>query len=68
MKKIPISNFRKKFDDASFQVVKKCLSSRSEHGTQTVNISKIIDEIKDAEVKKKFTIWSSGYDFAVIDI
>ena len=27
-----------------------------------------LDEIKDAEVKKKFTIWSSGYDFAVIDI
>lgn len=68
MKKIPISNFRKKFDDASFQVVKKCLNSRSEHGTQTVNITKIIDSISDLEVKKKFTTWASGYDFAVIDI
>jgi hypothetical protein len=68
MKKIPISNFRKKFDDASFQVVKKCISKRSDHGTQTVNISKIIDEINDLEVKKKFVTWASGYDFAVIDI
>jgi hypothetical protein len=68
MKKIAISNFRKKFDDASFQVVKKCIGKRFDHGTQTINISKIVDDINNIEVKKKFVKWSSGYDFAVIDI
>ena len=58
MKKIPISNFRKKFDDASFQVVKKCINKRSEHGTQTINISKIIDEINLFRIYKKNLIYN----------
>ena len=31
-----------------------------------VNIKKIIDNISDPEVKKNFTRWSDGYDFAVV--
>ncbi len=66
MKKIHISNFRKKFDDASFQVLKNIISSGFEKNS-TINISKISEAITDPSIKQKFTTWSSGYDFAVID-
>lgn len=71
MKKIPISNFRKKFDDKSFQVVKSTINKgyeQSPHNNCMVNIAKISDEIQDAEVKKKFRSWACGYDFAVLDV
>ena len=71
MKKIPISNFRKKFDDNSFQVVKSTINKGYEQSPRNncmVNIAKISDEIQDAEVKKKFRSWACGYDFAVLDV
>ena len=71
MKKIPISNFRKKFDDKSFQVVTSTINKGYEQSPRNncmVNIAKISDEIQDAEVKKKFRSWACGYDFAVLDV
>ena len=71
MKKIPISNVRKKFDDKSFQVVKSTINKGYEQSPRNncmVNIAKISDEIQDAEVKKKFRSWACGYDFAVLDV
>ena len=65
LKKIHLSNFRKKFDDKSYQVVKEAISKNSLMASE-INIKKIIDNISDPEVKKNFTRWSDGYDFAVI--
>ena len=50
MKKIPISNFRKKFDDKSFQVVKSTINKGYEQSPRTncmVNIAKIAEEAYD---------------------
>ena len=66
MKKIHISSFRKKFDDASFQVLKNIVNNSFEKNT-TINIAMISRAITDPDIKQKFTTWSSGYDFAVID-
>jgi len=66
MKKIQISSFRKKFDDASFQVLKNIVNNSFEKNT-TINIAMISRAITDPDVKQKFNSWSSGYDFAVID-
>jgi hypothetical protein len=66
VKKIHLSNFRKKFDDKSYQVVKEAISKNSFLASE-VNIKKIIDSITDPEVKKNFTRWSDGYDFAVLN-
>jgi hypothetical protein len=33
-----------------------------------VNISKIIQQLPEDEIKTKFVNWASGYDFAVIDV
>jgi hypothetical protein len=71
MKKIPISNFRKKFDDKSFQVVKSTINKGYEQSPRTncmINIAKIAEEIQDADVRKKFRSWACGYDFAVLDV
>ena len=65
LKKIHLSNFRKKFDDKSYQVVKEAISKNSLMASE-VNIKKIIDNISDPEVKKNFARWSDGYDFAVV--
>ena len=65
MKKIHLSNFRKKFDDKSYQLVKEAISKNSLMASE-VNIKKIIDNISDPEVNKNFTRWSDGYDFAVV--
>lgn len=66
MKKIQISSFRKRFDDASFQVLKNIVNSSFEKNS-TINIAMISRAITDPDVKQKFVSWSSGYDFAVID-
>ena len=66
LKKIHLSNFRKKFDDKSYQVVKEAISKNSLMASE-VNIKKIIDNITDPVVKKNFTRWSDGYDFAVLN-
>ena len=66
MKKIHLSNFRKKFDDKSYQVVREVIS-RNSFAASEVNINKIIDNISDPEVKKNFKLWSDGYDFAIVN-
>ncbi|NDB86293.1 MAG: hypothetical protein EB127_26890 [Alphaproteobacteria bacterium] len=66
MKKIHLSNLRKKFDDKTYQAVKDVISKNSFMASE-VNINKILDSITDPEVKSKFKTWSSGYDFAVLN-
>ncbi len=65
MKKIHLSNFRKKFDDKSYQIVREAIA-RNSFAASEININKIIDSISDPIVKKNFTHWSDGYDFAVL--
>lgn len=67
MKKIHISSFRKKFDDASFQVLKSIVNNSFEKNS-TINITMISKAITDQDVRQKFNSWANGYDFAVIDI
>ena len=66
MKKIHLSNFRKKFDDKSYQVVKDAIGKNAFLASE-VNIKKIIDNITDPDVMNKFKAWSNGYDFAVLN-
>ena len=66
MKKIHLSNFRKKFDDKSYQIVKDAIGKNSFLANE-ININKIIDVITDPVVKKKFVRWSDGYDFAILN-
>lgn len=65
MKKIHLSNLRKKYDDKTYQAVKDVISKNSFMASE-VNVNKILDIITDPEVKTKFKTWSNGYDFAVI--
>ena len=65
MKKIHLSNFRKKFDDKSYQVVKDAIGKNAFLASE-INVNKIIDNISDPDVKNKFKAWSNGYDFAVL--
>jgi hypothetical protein len=65
LKKIHLSNFRKKFDDKTYQVVKDAIGKNAFLASE-ININKIIDNISDPDVKNKFKAWSNGYDFAVI--
>lgn len=65
MKKIHLSNFRKKFDDKSYQIVKDAIGKNAFLASE-ININKIIDNIADPVVKSKFKAWSNGYDFAVL--
>lgn len=67
MKKIHISSFRKKFDDASFQVLKSIVNNSFEKNS-TINTAMISRAITDPDVRQKFNLWANGYDFAVIDI
>ena len=66
MKKIHLSNFRKKFDDKSYQIVKDAIGNNSFLANE-ININKIIDVITDPVVKKNFVRWSDGYDFAILN-
>ena len=66
MKKIHLSNFRKKFDDKTYQAVKDAISKNSFMANE-INITKILDIITDPDVKTKFMSWSNGYDFAVLN-
>ena len=66
LKKIHLSNFRKKFDDKSYQVVKDAIGKNAFLASE-ININKIIDIISDPDVKNKFKSWSNGYDFAVLN-
>jgi hypothetical protein len=66
LKKIHLSNFRKKFDDKTYQAVKDAISKNSFLANE-ININKIIDVITDPVVKKNFVRWSDGYDFAILN-
>ena len=66
MKKIHLSNFRKKFDDKSYQIVKDAIGKNSFLANE-ININKIIEVITDPVVKKNFVRWSDGYDFAILN-
>ena len=72
MKKIPISNFRKKHGVELFAQVSDAVrkSNCDNHviKNSSVNINKIIQQLPEDESKKKFVNWASGYDFAVIDV
>ena len=66
MKKIHLSNFRKKYDDKSYQIVKDAIGKNS-FAASEINIQKILDNISDPVVKKNFTHWSDGYDFDILN-
>jgi hypothetical protein len=66
VKKIHLSNFRKKYDDKSYQIVKDAIGKNS-FAASEINIQKIVDNITDPVVKKNFTHWSDGYDFAILN-
>ena len=72
MKKIHISNFRKKHGTELFSLVSDAVrkSNCDNHviKNSSVNIAKIIQQLPETEIKTKFVNWASGYDFAVIDV
>ena len=72
MKKIPISNFKKKHGTEFFDVVREALKNASvdSHSLKNsvININNIVRALPENEIKSKFVNWSSGYDFTVIDI
>ena len=72
MKKIPISNFRKMHGVELFAQVSEAVrkSNCDSHVIKNsfVNITKIIQQLPENEIKTKFISWASGYDFAVIDV
>jgi hypothetical protein len=69
MKKINLSQFRKKFSDVEFQLIKDA-ATIDLYGAKntTMKLDLIINNITDNKVKSKFTSVSNGIDFAVIDI
>lgn len=72
MKKINLSEFKKKVDSDSFSIVSKTLRTGSMDSLQlrqtTINIQNILRNLPESEVKNEFASWASGYDFAVIDV
>ena len=65
MKKIHLSNFKKKNGAEAYKVVIDAIGASPTVASE-VNIAKITEKIKDPVVSMKFKTWSSGYDFAVI--
>ena len=65
MKKIHLSNFKKKNGPEAYKVVIDAIGASPTVACE-VNIAKITEKIKDPVVSMKFKTWSSGYDFAVI--
>lgn len=69
MKKINLSQFRKKFSDVEFQLIKEAANINLDGSkNSTMRLDRIIDNITDNQVKNKFSSVSNGIDFAVIDI
>ena len=69
MKKINLSQFRKKFSDVEFQLIKEAASINLDGAkNSTMRLDRIIDNISDNQVKNKFSSVSNGIDFAVIEI
>lgn len=71
MKKINLSEFKKKVDSDSFNIVSKTVRSNSLDAVQlrqtSVNVQTILRNLPDNDIKNKFASWASGYDFAIID-
>jgi hypothetical protein len=72
MKKIHISQFKKKHGSSAFEqlykeVSKTCFDNML-NSNSSININKIIQSLPDNEIKTKFVNWSYGYDFAVFDV
>lgn len=69
MKKINLSQFRKKFNDTEFQLIKDAVNADM-YGAKnsTMKLDRIIENITDIKVKSKFSSVINGIDFAVIDI
>lgn len=72
MKKIQISNFKKKhgqlvFDQLYREISKNCYENLNRQNS-SININKIIQSLPESEIKSKFVNWSYGYDFAIFDI
>ena len=69
MKKINLSQFRKKFSDVEFQLIKEAANINLDGAKDSsMRLDRIIDNISDNQVKNKFSSVSNGIDFAVIDI
>lgn len=72
MKKIQISQFRKKYGNALYNELRKEVNRNCYENmmgkNSAVNINKIIQCLPDNEIKHKFSNWASGYDFAIFDI
>ena len=69
MKKINLSQFRKKFSDVEFQLIKEAANINLDGAkNSSMRLDRIIDNISDTKVKSKFSSVSNGIDFAVIDI
>jgi hypothetical protein len=72
MKKIQISNFKKKhgqivFEQLYREISKNCYENLN-RGNSAININKIIQSLPENELKTKFINWSYGYDFAIFDV
>lgn len=72
MKKIQISQFRKKYgpqvyDQLRTEVNKNCYENMLGKNS-AVNINKIIQCLPESDIKIKFSRWASGYDFAIFDV
>jgi hypothetical protein len=72
MKKINLSDFKKIVDAESFNIISRTVRSNTVDSLQlrktSVNIQAIVRNLPEHEVKNKFVNWSSGYDFAIIDV
>jgi hypothetical protein len=72
MKKINLSEFKKKVDAESFKIVSKTVHNSSIDNVQlrqtSVNVQTILRNLPESEIKHKFASWASGYDFAIIDV
>lgn len=72
MKKINLSDFKKIVDAESFNIISRTVRSNTVDSLQlrktSVNIQAIVRNLPEHEVKSKFVTWSSGYDFAIIDV
>ena len=72
MKKIQISQFKKKHGHTAFEQLYNEVSKSCFEGligsNSSININKIIQSLPDNEIKTKFVNWSYGYDFAVFDV
>lgn len=72
MKKIQISQFKKKYGVALYDQLRREVSKNCYENmmckNSSVNINKIIQCLPESDIKNKFSNWASGYDFAIFDV